>query len=66
MSGKKGFRHTVRVTMPVSSFGYVLDLEMGLEYIVVDTRMDARLKILDARVSCFEFRCSIRASSPFN
>jgi len=35
-------------------------------FIVVETRIDARPKILDARVSCFELRVSIRASTPSN
>ena len=39
---------------------------MELEFIVVDTRIDSRPKIPDARVSCFELPSSIRASSPSN
>ncbi len=60
------FGRTVEATMPVSSFGYVLNFLTELEFIVVEARIDACPKILDTRVSCFELRASIQASSPMN
>ncbi len=60
------FGPAVKVTMPVSSSGYVLNFLTELEFIVVEARIDACLKTLDTRVSCFELRASIQASSPMN
>jgi len=54
--------------MPVSSFGYALRLKKffrEIRFIVVDTRIDARLSILDIRASLlYEHLASIPASSP--
>ena len=56
--------------MPVSSLGYVLDRLIGLEFIVIDTRIDARNSVakLENPVSITEPRYKIRhrQTLPFN